>query len=43
MEISVRPKYFYSLQQYNGLLNHRNNLLKEINENSSLKDPTRLG
>ncbi|MFY9426544.1 MAG: DNA replication/repair protein RecF [Caldicoprobacterales bacterium] len=38
MEISqVRPKYFYSLQQYNRLLNHRNNLLKEINENSSLK------
>lgn len=38
MEISqVKPKYFYSLQQYNRLLGHRNNLLKEINENSSLK------
>lgn len=38
MEISqVKPQYFYSLQQYNRILNHRNNLLKEINEKSSLR------
>lgn len=38
MEISqVKPQYFYSLQQYNRILNHRNNLLKDINEKSSLK------
>ncbi|NLI60941.1 MAG: DNA replication/repair protein RecF [Clostridiales bacterium] len=38
IEISqVKPKYFYSLQQYNRLLNHRNNLLKEINQKSSLR------
>jgi hypothetical protein len=31
MELSqIRPKYFYYLQQYNRILNHRNNLLKEI-------------
>ena len=30
MELSqVKPKYFYYLQQYNKILNHRNNLLKE--------------
>lgn len=38
MEISqIKPKYFYSLQQYNRILSHRNNLLKNINEDSSLK------
>ncbi|HZJ57964.1 MAG TPA: DNA replication/repair protein RecF [Clostridia bacterium] len=38
MEISqIKPQYFYSLQQYNRILSHRNNLLKDINENSSLK------
>lgn len=38
MEISqVKPKYFYYLQQYNRILNHRNNLLKEINNNPVLE------
>ncbi len=38
MEISqVKPQYFYSLQQYNRILNHRNNLLKDINRKSSLR------
>lgn len=38
MEISqVRPRYFYSLQQYNRILKQRNNLLKEIQQNSSLR------
>ena len=39
MELSqIRPKYFYYLQQYNRVLNHRNNLLKSIQSNPSLKD-----
>ena len=38
MEISqIKPQYFYSLQQYNRILSHRNNLLKDINENISLR------
>lgn len=38
IEISqIKPKYFYSLQQYNRILSHRNNLLKDINERASLK------
>lgn len=38
MEISqVRPRYFYNLQQYNKVLTQRNNLLKDINDNSSLR------
>lgn len=37
MELSqIRPKYFYYLQQYNRLLNHRNNLLKAIQKKPSL-------
>jgi len=37
MELSqIRPKYFYYLQQYNRILNQRNNLLKEIQSNPSL-------
>lgn len=37
MELSqIRPKYFYYLQQYNRILNHRNNLLKEIQRKPSL-------
>ncbi len=34
----IRPKYFYYLQQYNRVLNHRNNLLKSIQSNPSLAD-----
>ena len=38
MELSqIRPKYFYYLQQYNRILNQRNNLLKEIQNNPSLE------
>jgi DNA replication and repair protein RecF len=38
MEISqIKPQYFYYLQQYNRILIHRNNLLKQINKNGSLK------
>lgn len=38
IEISqVKPQYFYNLQQYNRILSHRNNLLKNINDNSSLR------
>lgn len=33
----VKPKYFYYLQQYNRVLNQRNNLLKSIKDNHSLK------
>jgi DNA replication and repair protein RecF len=37
MELSqIRPKYFYYLQQYNRILNHRNNLLKDIQKKPSL-------
>jgi DNA replication and repair protein RecF len=37
MELSqIRPKYFYYLQQYNRVLNHRNNLLKAIQKKPSL-------
>ncbi|HHY83278.1 MAG TPA: DNA replication/repair protein RecF [Clostridiales bacterium] len=37
MELSqIRPRYFYYLQQYNRILNHRNNLLKEIQKKPSL-------
>jgi len=37
MELSqVKPKYFYYLQQYNKILNHRNNLLKNIYSKPSL-------
>jgi len=37
MELSqVKPKYFYYLQQYNRILNHRNNLLKSIQSKPSL-------
>lgn len=32
----IRPKYFYYLQQYNRILNHRNNLLKDIQRKPSL-------
>ncbi len=39
MEISqIRPQYFYYLQQYNRILNHRNNLLKEINNKPILEN-----
>lgn len=34
----IRPKYFYYLQQYNRVLNHRNNLLKSIQYNPSLAE-----
>lgn len=38
MEISqIKPRYFYSLQQYNRILNQRNNLLKEIQQDDSLR------
>ncbi|MFO7154006.1 MAG: DNA replication/repair protein RecF [Caldicoprobacter oshimai] len=38
MEISqIRPQYFYNLQQYNRILAHRNNLLKEIDKNPEAK------
>jgi len=38
MEISqIKPRYFYSLQQHNRILKQRNNLLKEIQQNSSLR------
>jgi len=38
MELSqIRPRYFYYLQQYNRILNHRNNLLKEIRFKGSLR------
>ena len=38
MELSqIRPKYFYYLQQYNRILNHRNNLLKDIQKKPSLE------
>ena len=39
MDITIsqlRPSYFYNLQQYNKILNQRNNLLKEIQQNKSL-------
>jgi DNA replication and repair protein RecF len=37
MELSqIRPRYFYYLQQYNRILTHRNNLLKEIQGKPSL-------
>lgn len=37
MELSqIRPQYFYYLQQYNRVLNHRNNLLKSIQVKPSL-------
>jgi DNA replication and repair protein RecF len=37
MELSqIRPQYFYYLQQYNRILNHRNNLLKDIQKKPSL-------
>jgi len=37
MELSqVRPRYFYYLQQYNRILRHRNNLLKDIQRKPSL-------
>ncbi|NLJ41002.1 MAG: DNA replication/repair protein RecF [Clostridiales bacterium] len=31
------PRYFYSLQRYNKILGHRNNLLKSIGEKDSLR------
>jgi len=34
----LKPSYFYNLQQYNKILNQRNNLLKEIQKNKSLLD-----
>lgn len=34
----LKPSYFYNLQQYNKILNQRNNLLKEIKEKKSLLD-----
>lgn len=38
MEISqMKPRYFYSLQQHNRILKQRNNLLKEIQQNSNLR------
>lgn len=38
MEISqMKPQYFYNLQQYNRILAHRNNLLKEIGKNPGAK------
>lgn len=38
MEISqIKPKYFYFLQQYNRILNHRNYLLKEIQRKPALE------
>jgi len=38
MEISqIKPQYFYYLQQYNRILTHRNNLLKQINKKAELK------
>ncbi len=38
MEISqIRPKYFYYLQQYNRILNQRNNLLKSIRQKPVLR------
>ena len=37
MEISDKAAVFYYLQQYNRILIHRNNLLKQINKNGSLK------
>jgi len=38
MEISqIKPRYFYSLQQYNRILSQRNNLLKAIPSNESLR------
>ncbi len=38
MEISqMKPQYFYNLQQYNRILAHRNNLLKEIGKNPEAK------
>lgn len=38
MEISqMKPQYFYNLQQYNRILAHRNNLLKEIVKNPDAK------
>lgn len=38
IEISqIRPQYFYYLQQYNRILNHRNNILKEITKSSQAK------
>ncbi|HZK34139.1 MAG TPA: DNA replication/repair protein RecF [Bacillota bacterium] len=38
IEISqINPRYFYYLQQYNRVLNHRNNLLKEIQRKPSLR------
>jgi DNA replication and repair protein RecF len=38
MEISqIKPQYFYYLQQYNRVLIHRNNLLKQIKKNDELK------
>lgn len=38
MEISqITPRYFYNLQKYNRVLTQRNNLLKEIYKNPSLR------
>lgn len=34
----LKPTYFYDLQQYLKILSHRNNLLKEIQNNKSLID-----
>lgn len=34
----LKPSYFYDLQQYNKILTHRNNLLKDIQFNRSLID-----
>lgn len=39
MDITIsqlKPSYFYNLQQYNKILNQRNNLLREIQKNKSL-------
>lgn len=41
MDITIsqlKPSYFYNLQQYNKILNQRNNLLKEAQEKKSLLD-----
>ena len=43
MDITIsqlRPSYFYNLQQYNKILNQRNNLLKEIQQNKKFNRNT---
>jgi DNA replication and repair protein RecF len=38
----VKPRYFYSLQQYIRILNQRNTLLKSINKDMSLRKTLRI-